>query len=185
MLGLDTNTLIALVGGVTGLIGTISGAAIAYLSLKHTLDSDRHRIKVKLSQSHLINHPTVSSNQSQFVIHVANLGNVPFTVANVGIQIGHYSGGLAIPSPTGTHPLGEVLARDKTCNFWSPYDDAVETVKGMTKRSRIKVRAHVSDYAGNRFSSDWHPLQLRQTRRSKVRGKLHKWRLVVLKFLFS
>lgn len=178
------NSIAGLATALTGLVGAIGGAGIAYLSLRHTLDKDRHKVEVDLSKSLLINVPGIPDDEQQFVIQISNLGTVPFTVGGIGISIGRHSGGLAIPIPKGSHPIGTVLERDKTCNFWIKYDDVVQGAERMAGRSHIKLRAYARDYAGNTFKSKWVDLRFKATWASNARGKCLAGYKSAIKFVF-
>lgn len=163
---------IAYISVLTGLIGTIGGVLISYLSLKNSYDKDKHRVKVDFGKRLMINVPGVNPKKEQFTIMPGNLGNIPFTVANIGIDIGRHTGGLVIPIPLGTHRLPVTLKRDDTCTFWTDYKESFTQIKKIAKRSRIKVRASVVDYAGTAFYSDWMNLRFKETYFSKLNLKI-------------
>lgn len=162
---LDVNVIAAL----TGLVGAVGGILISYLTLKHTYAKDKHRVKVELGKNLMVNVPGVDSKKEQFTIMVANIGSVPFTVANVGINLGRYSGGLAIPQPLGTHQLPVILERDQTCNFWLDYGSATKSMQKLTSRKNIRVRARISDYTGRNFYSKWREEQFKETSYSRFK----------------
>lgn len=165
---------VQLIAALTGLVGTFGGVLISCLTLRHTLTKDSHRVKVTLGMDRIIMAPGIDPKKPQAVITVANHGTIPFTVANVGIQVGRRSGGLVIPYPVGTHKTPTLLERDKTCNFWTGRDDTLESLRKMTKRSHIKVRAYISDYADHTFSSNWVDVRFRKTLLSNIGAALHK-----------
>lgn len=165
---------IGIITAITGLVGTIGGVMISYLTLKHAYDKDKHKIKVEFGKGHLINVPGIDASKEQFTIKVANLSSIPFTVAMVGINIGRYSGGLAIPQPLGTHPIPVTLERDQTCNFWIDYKEAAKSIKKYTGRSSIKVRANISDYTSKNFHSKWLKIQFRETKYSRAKKTIGK-----------
>ncbi len=178
---MDNN--IQIISALTGLVGTIGGVLISYLTLRHTFNKDRHRVIVDLSNNILMNVPGVDTKKEQFTITVANLGQVPFTVANIRISIGRRSGALFIPIPTGTHRIPTVLDRDQTCSFWTDYKDALKGIEKLVKRNKIKIRAQVSDYAGNKFYSQWKPIRFKETFWSKVITKLKTYSNYLLKLV--
>ncbi len=123
---------------------------------------------VGLSNNILMNVPGVDSKKEQFTIMAANLEQVPFIVANIRISVGRRSGALFIPIPTGTHQIPATLNRDQTCNFWTDYKDALKAIKKLARRNKIKVRAQISDYACNKFYSQWKSIRFDETFWSKV-----------------
>lgn len=170
----------AFIAALTGLIGAISG----YLSLKHNLRREKHQVYVEFGEAHLINVPGVESDKLQFTVKVANLSSVPFTVASVAYRVGRHSGVLAIPQPIGSHQIPVKLGRDDTCNFWISHKDVLKSIKKLTDRSDILIRARITDYAGNEFSSKWKRIHLRETRRSRAKARLKDLHNKFLKLLF-
>ena len=120
----------------------------------------------------MINVPGINPKKEQFTIMAANIGNVPFTVAMIGINIGKRTGGLVIPDPLGTHKIPVVLERDQTCNFWTDYQDSIKSMAKIAKRNKIKIRARACDYTGSIFYSDWMTIRLKETSFSKFEIKL-------------
>ena len=129
---------IQLISVLTGLVGTIGGVLISYLTLRHNFNKDSHHIIVDLNSNILMNVPGVDPKKEQFTITVANLGQVPFTVANIRISIGHRSGALFIPIPTGTHQIPTTLDRDQTCSFWTDHKEASKSIEKWLGAIKLK-----------------------------------------------
>jgi hypothetical protein len=174
---------IQIISALTGLVGTIGGVLISYLTLRHTFNKDRHRVIVDLSSNILMNVPGIDSKREQFTITVANLGQIPFTVANIRIRVGHRSGALFIPMPTGTHQIPTTLDRDQTCNFWTDHKEALKSIENLAGRNKIKIRAQISDFAGNEFHSRWMPIRFKETFWSKLIAKLKTYNNYFLKLV--
>jgi hypothetical protein len=167
-----------LVTSVTGLVGAVGGASIAYLTLRKSMSDDKLTVKVTTAKSFLVGVKGVD-DKNKLTIGIANLGKVPFTVASIGWKVGRNTNEIFLPQPDGTHPLGTVLDRDKTCTFWTDYDKVIADLKKETWRSHIKVRAYVRDYAGHFFVSDWLDVRMKETRWFKAKIKVRKaWRAV-------
>jgi hypothetical protein len=163
---------IQLIAVVSGLVGTIGGVLISYLSLKHNYDRDKQRIKVEFGKNRMINVPGVDPDKDQFTIMAANIGNIPFTVAMLSINIGRRTGGLVMPDPLGTHKVPVTLERNQTCNFWTDYQDSLKSIHKITKRNKIRIRALVRDYTGSAFYSDWMAIRFKETNFSKIEAIL-------------
>lgn len=168
-----------LVTSVTGLVGAVGGASIAYLTLRKSMSDDKLTVKVTTAKSFLVG---MNDDKNKLTIGIANLGKVPFTVASIGMEIGRNSGGIFLPQPDGTHRLGTVLERDETCTFWTDYDKVLDGLREKTWRSHIKVRAYVKDYAGHYFVSDWLDMRIKETRRFKAKVKMRKAWIAVKSF---
>ncbi len=158
---------VTIISALTGLVGTISGALISFLTLKHSWDKDNHRVSVELGRNLMINTPGIDNKDEQLTITVANLGALPFKVANVSIKVGRRTGGLYLPKPFGTHELPVTLQRDETCTFWTSYRKSEKNIKELTPRNSIKIRASVSSYTGRSFQSNWLKIRIKETGISK------------------
>lgn len=163
---------VGVIAAITGLVGTVGGILISYLSLKHNYDKDKHKVKVELGKNLMINVPGVDSKKEQFTVLVANLGSVPFTVANLSINIGKHSGGLVLPQPFGTHKIPVILNRDQTCNFWTDYKETIKSIRKLTGRNSINVRASISDYTGRIFYTKWLKLQFEDNKYTDFKKKI-------------
>lgn len=174
---------VTVIAAVTGLIGTISGSAIAYLTLRNSIGRDKHKVNVKLGKNLMLNVPSVDREKEQLTIQVANLGKVPFKVVNVGVNVGRRSGGIYLPKPFGTHQLPVDLERDQTCNFWTDYDRSLKSFRKYTRRNRVKIRASISDYTGRTFYSDWMKIRFKDTPLSKLVNRVSKATSRILKLV--
>lgn len=171
------------ISALTGLVGTVAGSLISYITLKHNFDQDRHRVLVDLGSHFLINVQGIDPKKEHLTVKVANVGNITFTVANVGFNIGRRSGGLVIPVPLGTHPLPVILKRDDTCNFWIDYGEAKKGIRKQTWRNTIRIRAVISDYAGNTFKSSWIRITFKETILMKLWNKVKSGATSILRFI--
>ena len=163
---------IQLVTALTGLVGTVGGVLISYLTLRHTFRKDRHTIKVEIAKS-LLAWPQPGTtkpkwSKDQLTFKVANVGAKDFDVVSVGVKIGRRSGGLYINQPDGTVRVPYKLPPDQTCNFWTDYSDTVKRIKKPRLYSKIKIRGYVGDYLGNNFYSNKLTVVLIETRRDMM-----------------
>lgn len=158
-----------LITSLTGLIGTLGGLTISYMTLRHMYNQSKHKIKVKLGKGIILSAPGVDDKKEQIIIEVANLGPVEYTVASVSIRVGRNSGGFFIPLPLGTHPLPAKLKRDDTCNFWTDYADTLKEMNKLANRNSFPIRAEIRDYAGNKFYSNWYRIKTNETKLDKFR----------------
>jgi len=146
-----------LIPALTGLIGTLGGIIISYLSLKHTLGSDKFDVEIRISKKILATpQPGTTKaklSEEQLTFFVANKGKKDFRAALLGIRVGKRSDAFAIPMPLGTVPLPHTLKPDDTVNFWTEYDNFVKKIKKPKLYSRVKIRGEISDYLGNTFVS--------------------------------
>lgn len=171
---------------LTGLVGTLGGVLISYISLRHSYAKDRHQVQVELDKNILIGVPGTNPRKEYFTIKVANTGHVTFTVASVKIAVGRYSGALVIPEPEGTHPIPTELERDKTCTFWTEYEAAKPKITKLTwRKNSIRVRACISDYVGRSFYSSWNRIHLRETRYTKLTRQSKQIILNIRKFFVA
>jgi hypothetical protein len=155
---------------LTGLIGVavgLGGVAISYITLRHSMNKSKPQIKVEISEGFMLVRPGETSDD-MLMIKVANYGEMNFTVANLGIQLGRHSGGLVIPMPLGTVQLPHELQSEKTCDFWTNYADLKKDIKKMTKRNRIRIRVRVRDYVGRSFTSNTHLYVINETKPYKA-----------------
>lgn len=182
----DTNT-IQILTAATGLIGTLGGVLISYLSLRHTFRKDRHTIKLQIAKS-LLAWPQPGTtkpkwSKEQLTFSVANVGPKEFMVVSVGIKIGRRSGGLYINQPAGTVSVPYKLEPDQSCNFWTEYDASIKGIKKPRLYNKIKIRGYVSDYLGNTFYSNKITVVLQETGWSKAVGWATKRLKAVLALL--
>ena len=179
---------IQIIGGVTGLVGTVGGVVISYLTLRHTFRKDRHKIQVKIAKSILAwPQPGTTKpkwSKDQFTFGVANIGLKEYTVVQVGVQIGRRSGGLVINQPNGTVVLPHKLLPDQTCDFWTEYADIVKTLNKPRLYSKVKVRGYVRDYLDNSFYSNKMTIVLKETRKDKTRSWIKKQSKRLLTFFW-
>lgn len=176
---------ISLISAISGLVGTLGGVMISYLTLRFSYLKDRHRIKVDFGKNLLIGVPGVDKKKEQFTVMAANTGSVPYKVTMVTIALGRHSGGLALPDPKGTHKIPVTLEADETCNFWTDAQDSISNMKTLTRRKSIRVRVIVSDYTGRSFYSKWLRVQLIETRYSKFRALILKNLRIARRFFIA
>lgn len=150
--------IVGVLTAVTGLVATIGGLTLTYVSLKYQHDKDKPHIKVAMGENRLINVPDTNPDITYLTISVANIGKQDYTVTITGVALGKRSGGAVILQPLGTVQVPHLLEADKTCTFWTEYDDSIAKLKALPnrKRKRMRIRAYVSDYAQRSYYSNWH-----------------------------
>lgn len=172
---------------VTGLIGTVGGLVISYLTLRRAYAKDALRIKLKLDKRILIT-PVPGKEKPNFseemlTFSVANHGKKPYTIAGLGLQIGKRSGGLWINQPFGTVTIPYELTPDNTCNFWTEF---IKVEKKAKKESgwhrKIKIRAYTQDYLGNNIYSNWMVITFNETAIDKTAAHLKEKLHNILRF---
>jgi hypothetical protein len=163
---------IQIIAASTGLIGTVGGVLISYLSLRHTFRKDRHTIKLKIAKSMLAwPQPGTTKpkwSEEQLTFSVANTGHKEFTVVSVGVQIGRRSGALYINQPNGTVSTPYNLKPDATCNFWTEYKETIKKITKPKLYNNVTIRGYVSDYLGNTFYSNKMKIVLKETKRDSI-----------------
>lgn len=163
---------IQIIAAATGLVGTVGGVLISYLTLRHTFRKDRHTVRLQIAKS-ILAWPQPGTTKPKFTkdqltFSVANIGAKEFTVVSVGVKVGRRTGGLYINQPFGTVQVPYKLQPDETCNFWTDYKKITKDIKKPRLYNKIKIRGYVSDYLGNTFYSNSLTVVLKETRREKV-----------------
>lgn len=172
---MSSNTVIV-ISALTGLIGTAGGLVISYLTLRHAYRKDRHILKFTLNEAIMVTpipgttKPEISENMLTF--RVANVGLKDFMVVSLGLQLGRRSGGLYINQPAGTVSLPYKLPPDGSCDFWTEYAKLIKDIKKPRFHSKLKIKAYVSDYLGNKFYSNSHTIEFQKTRFDVLVAKL-------------
>lgn len=169
---------VVLISAATGFVGTIAGATISYLSLRHTFKKDRYKLHVKLQES-ILAWPQPGTTkpkleEGMLTYNLANVGHKDFTVVSLGLEIGRNSGGMFINDPTGTVKTPYVLKSGETCAFWGEFKTIKSKIDKPKLYNRIKVRAYVSDYLGNTFKSNWIKVTFKETKRDKFFNLVRK-----------
>lgn len=187
-LNISDTVAIQLLSAATGLVGTVGGVLISYLTLRHTFLKDRHTVKVEMAKSMLVwpQPGTVKPNiqKDQLTFSVANTGAKEFTLVSVGIKIGRRTAGMYINDPLGTVKLPYKLKPDETCSFWSDYKQLVKDIKKPRLYNKIKIRGYVKDYIGNTFYSNKMTIVLKETKRDKLWGMVKdKYRSILTTLL--
>lgn len=163
---------IQIIAAATGLVGTIGGVLISYLTLRHTFRKDRHTVRLQIAKSILawLQPGTTKPkfDKDQLTFSVANVGAKEFTVVSVGLKIGRRSGGRYINQPFGTVTVPYKLQPDETCNFWTDYKKITKGIEKPKLYSKVKIKGYVSDYLGNTFYSNSLTVVLKETRRAKA-----------------
>jgi hypothetical protein len=163
---------IQIISAATGLVGTVGGVLISYLTLRHTFRKDRHAIRLQIAKSILAwpqpGTPKPKFTKDQLTFSVKNIGAKEYSVVSVGVQIGKRTGGLYINQPFGTVQVPYKLQPDETCNFWTDYKKIVKDIKKPKLYNKIKIRGYVSDYLGNTFYSNSLTVVLKETGRDKL-----------------
>lgn len=151
----------AFIGAFAGLGGMI----ISYKTLQRSYWTKNVRVKVDGRESFIS-----GVKKSQFSIKIANLGERNFTISMLSIKIGRRSGSLVILKPQSVgFTVPYELEPGKTANYWSPMGEIEKSIKESTKRSRIKIRAQVTDYLGSTFDAKPFTVILRRTRRDQFK----------------
>lgn len=164
--------IIQIIAAATGLVGTVGGVLISYLTLRHTFRKDRHTVRLQIAKSIMV-WPQPGTTKSkltkdQLTFSVKNIGAKEFTVVSVGVKVGRRTGGLYINQPLGTVQVPYKLQPDETCNFWTDYKKIIKDIKKPKLYNKIKIKGYVSDYLGNTFESNSLTVVLKETRRDKV-----------------
>lgn len=180
-------TTIQLISALTGLIATIGGVLISYLSLRHTFKKDRYAIKLEVAKS-IMGWPQLGTNkpkwtEEQFTFRVGNIGGKDFTIAQIGVEIGRRTGGLVIPIPFGTVQLPHVLSPGQTCDFWTEYKDLKKLIPKPKLYNKIRVRGYVRDYLGNMVYSNKMTFALKTSKLDDLWAKVMKAWTSLIKLL--
>lgn len=175
--------IITLIVTLSGLIGTLGGLIIAYLTLRHQLNQDKPKIRID-AQERIIVTSGESSSEPLLVASIYNQGKVPITITSFYVKVGRRTGGLFVPKPLGSVILPFTLNPDTGCSLWVDYKEIQKNVRKSTKRKEIRIQVQIVDSADRSYFSNKHLLILHPGSWRKLKDWFSKLKKKVLSRMF-